>query len=77
MQVFRIYESVKTLNETYDCYYKETLDFEEQIKLNYDETKLDLSLINFKDDLIIYKGVPIYISDENLLENIKKQKNKI
>ena len=50
MQVFRIYESVKTLNETYDCYYKETLDFEEQIKLNYDEDKLDLSLINFKDN---------------------------
>ena len=35
MQVFRIHESIKTLNETYDCYYKETLDFEEQIKLNY------------------------------------------
>jgi hypothetical protein len=50
---------------------------EEQIKLNYDEDKLDLSLINFKDNLIIYKGVPIYISDEILLENIKKQKNKI
>ncbi len=77
MQVFRIYESIKTLNETYDCYYKETLDFEEQIKLNYEEIKLDLSLINFKVDLIIYKGIPIYILDEILIENIKKQKNKI
>ncbi len=77
MQVFRIYESIKTLNETYDCYYKEALDFEEQIKLNYEEIKLDLSLINFKDDLIIYKGIPIYILDEILIENIKKQKNKI
>ena len=77
MQVFRIHESIKTLNGNYNCHYKETLDFEEQIKLNYEEDKLDLSLINFKDDLIIYKGVPIYISDEILLENIKKQKNKI
>lgn len=74
MQVFRIHESIKTLNGTYNCHYKENLDFEEQIKLNYDEDKLDLSLINFKDNLIIYKGVPIYISDENLLENIKKNK---
>lgn len=47
MQVFRIHESIKTLNGTYNCHYKETLDFEEQIKLNYDEDKLDLSLINY------------------------------
>ena len=35
MQVFKIYESIKTLNETYDCYYKETLDFEEQVNYSH------------------------------------------
>lgn len=77
MILFKINKTLKTINKSYDCIYSDELTFEDQLKLNYIEIELDLSLISLNDkNEIFYKGQEIYIDNnkikEKIIKNIKK-----
>ena len=77
MILFKINKPLKTINKSYDCIYSDKLIFEDQLKLNYIEVELDLSLMSLNDkNEIFYKGQEIYIDNnkikDKIIKNIKK-----